>query len=630
MRYSGDLTEPAGIGFALFEDRSGRLMLGLNSGLTSLQGERFVPDEDLAEVVYAIEQDATGAMWFATPHGLVRRTSPGRLTRYRAEDGLPHTRATALMIARSGALWVGTMQGIARFEGERVAATYSEAEGLAGNWVRAFYEDNDGILWIGTYDGGLYRLKDDTLTRYTTREGLHDNGVFQILEDDFGFFWMGSNRGLSRVSRRELNDFAEGRTSSVRSRVFGIRDGMTSLECNGGRQPAGLKTADGRLWIPTMGGVAIVDPSRVEDPSGPPPVIIEEALVEDQPVALGGEITIPHDATTFEIRYTAPSFLNPERLRFRHRMLGLDERWIESRSQRAATYHRLPPGRYRFVVSAAHEDGDWSPDSAPVVLVVRAPYWQQTWFLGLALLTFAVTGLAMDRRRVARHRREQARQAAFTRHLIETQEAERKRIAGELHDSLGQDLYVIRAHARSARAGHASPGGFDAALDAIDDVARKASDELKEVTLVLRPYHLDRIGLSAAIRNMVRSVSDASGISITADVDGIDDVLDPDRQVHAFRIVQESVSNIVRHSGAASARVAARRAGPAVEITIEDDGRGFHPEAIDASGAAGGLGLMAIRERARGLGGEAEVRSTRGRGTVVVARIPIGGASHGG
>jgi ligand-binding sensor domain-containing protein len=102
------------------------------------------------------------------------------------------------------------------------------------------YEDADGVLWIGTYDGGLARFKDGRFTRYTVNEGLYNNGVFAILEDGQANLWMSCNRGIYRVSRQQLNDYAEGKTRQISSIAYGKQDGMANIECNGGRQPAGL------------------------------------------------------------------------------------------------------------------------------------------------------------------------------------------------------------------------------------------------------------------------------------------------------------------------------------------------------------------------------------------------------
>src|SRR5262249_33984281 len=153
-----------------------------------------------------------------------------------------------------GGLWIGTYGGLARLEGGRFTS-YTEQDGLASKRVRALYEDDAGALWIGTYDGGLSRFKNGRLTKCGGDDGLFDSGVFQILDDGLGNLWMSCNRGLYRVSRQQLDEFADGKRRKVSCIAYGKEDGMLSTECNGGRQPAGIRARDGRLWFPTMNGV---------------------------------------------------------------------------------------------------------------------------------------------------------------------------------------------------------------------------------------------------------------------------------------------------------------------------------------------------------------------------------------
>ena len=148
--------------------------------------------------------------------------------------------------------------------------------------MRALNQDSDGALWIGTYDSGLGRFKDGRFTRYTTKDGLFDNGVFQILEDDCGWLWMSCNRGIYRVRKQELNDFADGKIKTITSIAYGKSDGMDNVECNGGRWPAGVKARDGKLWFPTMGGVVVIDPATITTNTQPPPVVIEGVRIDNQ------------------------------------------------------------------------------------------------------------------------------------------------------------------------------------------------------------------------------------------------------------------------------------------------------------------------------------------------------------
>ena len=130
---------------------------------------------------------------------------------------------------------------------------------------------------------GLGRLKDGKFTRYTERDGLFNNGVFQILEDGRGNLWMSCNRGIYRVSKQELNEFAEGKRKTITSVAYGKADGMLNVECNGGMWPAGIKAGDGKIWFPTQDGVAVIDPESVRINPQPPPVVIEAAFIDRAP-----------------------------------------------------------------------------------------------------------------------------------------------------------------------------------------------------------------------------------------------------------------------------------------------------------------------------------------------------------
>ena len=168
-----------------------------------------------------------------------------------------------MIVERSpGGIRIGGCGGLTRLRDGQFTR-WTEHDGLPSNSVRSIYEDSDGVVWIGTYDGGLGRFKDGKFTRYSVREGLFNNGVFQILEDAHGNFRMSCNRGIYRVSKRELNEFAAGARDTITSLAYGRSDGMLNVESNGGYWPAGVKARDGKLWFPTQDGVAVIDPQAV-------------------------------------------------------------------------------------------------------------------------------------------------------------------------------------------------------------------------------------------------------------------------------------------------------------------------------------------------------------------------------
>jgi ligand-binding sensor domain-containing protein len=320
---------------SLFEDRAGRVWANgrqrfVDGRLVRAATEEVLPPE--MGNCWTMCEDREGAFWFGTESG-VMRYKDGVRTHFTTKDGLAGDDTKVIIGDVAGGFWLGSYGGLTHFSEGRFTA-WTEADGLPGNNVRALRQDSDGALWIGTYDSGLGRFKDGRFTRYTTKEGLFDNGVFQILEDDFGWVWMSCNRGIYRVRKQELNDFGEGKIRTVTSVAFGKSDGMENVECNGGRWPAGIKARDGKLWFPTMGGVAVIDPATVTTNAQPPPVMIEAARIDNQLVttdllnsAIGNTaaaLQLTPQQNNFEIQYTALSFINAENLKFKYKLEGQD------------------------------------------------------------------------------------------------------------------------------------------------------------------------------------------------------------------------------------------------------------------------------------------------------------------
>ena len=276
-----------GFVYSLYEDRAGQLWI---SGRWRLVDGRFLPGPWTNALRYpkifyvsTMCEDSAGAYWFGANGGVFRYQN-GATTHFTTKDGLAGNDTRVIIEDGQGGFWLGSYGGLTHYKDGKFIA-WTEKDGLPSSTVRALKQDSDGTLWIGTYDSGLGRFKDGRFTRYSTKDGLFDNGVFQILEDDYGWFWMSSNRGIYRVRKQELLDFAAGRIKAINSLAYNKSDGMPSTESNGGHWPAGVKTRDGKLWFPTMRGLAMIDPSSVKANTQPPPVVIEEMRINNQAVS---------------------------------------------------------------------------------------------------------------------------------------------------------------------------------------------------------------------------------------------------------------------------------------------------------------------------------------------------------
>lgn len=619
---------------ALYEDNAGQLWIGTHGGLCIFANGKFrkPPGPTLPDraVVQAISQDKDGTVWFGTTAGLVSYKN-GSTKILTTQDGLATDDVRVIVESRTGDLWIGGYGGITRIHGGRFT-TWTERDGLPSNSVRTIYEDGDGVLWIGTYDNGLGRFEKGTWTRYGTRAGLFSNGAFQILEDSDGNLWISCNRGIYRMRKRELNDFAAGKHNSITSIAYGKVDGMLNVECNGGLWPSGIKSRDGKMWFPTQDGVVVVDPSSVRSNPQPPPVVIESALIDQARVPVSQALKLAPGKENLEIQYTALSFIKSDQIRFRYMLEGLDTNWVHPGPRRTAYYSHLPPGKYVFRVIAGNSDGVWNTEGQTLPVIVLAPFYRTWWFL--TLLMFAVTALiwVAANYRIRQLKQARAAQHAFSQQLIASQESERKRIAGELHDSLGQRLVVINNLALFSLRGKDMSAKSDEQKQTIEEISSEALlaiEETRAISYNLRPFQLDRLGLVKAIEGLMRTVSKASGIHFTSEIVDINDSFPEDLRINFYRIVQEALNNIMKHAQATEVNVRVVREKERVILTIRDNGRGFTPGTRSSNAGPGGFGLTGMAERASLLGGTLKMRLDSGSGTTMTVEIPVGGNTRG-
>jgi ligand-binding sensor domain-containing protein len=337
-----------------------------------------------------------GSLWISTSRG-VSRYFQGKFTNFTVADGLAGKEVAQILEAHDGTLWFATSGGLSGYRNGRFFASITDKDGFSSKLLRCLYEDKEGVLWIGTRDGGLNRLKGGKITVYNRAAGLAEDVVFSILEDDRQNLWMSSTRGIFRASKKELNDFAEGRIHSITSVAYGVDDGMLAAECSGNVQPAAWKARDGRLWYPTINGVAILDPGRARADSPRKATILEQVLIDKQQIPLSSAaVVVPPGQGELEFEYTAIDFTAPENIRFKYKLEGFDHDWVEARSRRVAYYTNIPPGNYRFRVAVLGA-GQTEADTAEISLRLLPHYYQARWFWAACLLLGAATAFGIYR-----------------------------------------------------------------------------------------------------------------------------------------------------------------------------------------------------------------------------------------
>ncbi|HXI89103.1 MAG TPA: response regulator, partial [Blastocatellia bacterium] len=439
---------------SICEDRSGTTWLGTyGGGLSKLKDGRFTTyttnDGLSSNHIRTVYADKNGDLWIGTSGSGLNRLKDGKFTAYSVKDGLSSNAVRVVLESRDGSLWIGTNRGLNRFK-HGVFTVYTTAEGLGSDSVFALHEDDQGTLWIGTEAGGLSRLMDGKLTAFKAEQGLFDDNVFQILEDDRQNLWMSCNKGIFSVSKKQLADLAAGKIGLLTCSSYGRADGMKSSECNGGSQPAGCRTREGRLWFPTTDGAVTIDPAEVKLNELPPPVLIEQFIAGNRSLSFNEEFQIPPGDGRLEISYTALSLMAPERMTFRYMLEGFDDGWIEAGTRRVAYYTNIPPGNYRFRVIASNNDGVWNEAGASVSFSLKPHFLQSRWFyaLGVLLTTLLAATIYFGRvNQMKKREKELAGLVADRTTELRQEIIERKR--AELEMEQAKKLAEAATHAKS-------------------------------------------------------------------------------------------------------------------------------------------------------------------------------------
>ena len=605
----------------VYEDRTGNFWFGTGDGLTELRDgkfRKFALQHGLNGQVSVIHQTRNGDLWLGSRAGLWILNG-GRLKKITAEDGFQSGNVKLIYEDQSRRVWISTNDGLFFYKNGKFTLL---TENVPRDFnVQDVSEDEDGTLWFATWSQGLHRFKDGKLAAITTRNGLYDNIAWSVLDDHAGNLWMGSNRGIFRVAKRELSDFFDGRIQRVNSIVYGTADGMRERETNSGH-PAAMRAPDGKLWFGTTAGTVVIDPNDLKLNNLPPPVVLQEIFVDEQNILFETPPVLAAGTRNVEFHYAGLSYISPEKIQYKYKLENFDDNWIDAGNRREAFYTNLPPGDYEFRVIAANADGVWNERGAGVKFRVLSPFWKTWWFLFLSLIVVSCAAYLLHRQRMNRLEKRRLAQEEFSRRLLASQETERQRIAAELHDSIGQSLLIIKHRATLALGELSEPEIVREQLEELGDSAAAVIEECREISYNLRPFQLKRFGLTKTLEAIFGRISEVTEIKTAVFLDSIDGLFSDETEANIYRIVQECVGNIVKHSAARNAEFVIKRNDKSVDLRISDDGRGFgDTKGLNSEPKKSGFGLIGIKERVRLMGGEIVIESAAQEGTNIIINL---------
>lgn len=579
-----------------------------------------------------------------------------------------------LHLTTGGDLWVGTKAGVYLRVDDRfvpqgpegpVRAIASDRQGRVyallengslhcvedGRWdhlveihgqkVHALAVDEDGTLWLAGERPALSQWKDGQWFSFDDESYDWPSIVLDVLPDDRGGLWLSTtNRGIIWLNRGLLDATAAGRGGRVERREFGINDGLPA-SISAGWGGGMCQTRRGTIWVSTRNGPAEIDLNamrRARESTARQSVVIEDVWVDDESTDFsrppGGDaeddsslLVMRPDQRRVEFAFTAPSFLAPEQIRFRYRLDGVDPDWVDGGTVRSTHYQDLSPGIYLFRVAATNSYGVWNEEGATLELVVLPAWWQRGSFKAavVVLLLVATGGVGYWVTRGVRRRSDA--QERFAHHVLASQEKERQRIAQELHDSLGHDLILIKQaldlHDLSHRVGKDVDDVSGSPMSHVADLMGDAIAQVRTITNDLSPPELGRLGLAAAVESMAVRAAEHTGIAVRCAIRGLNQNWSSDESINIYRIIQECLTNAVKHAEAQSIDIRSERRSSVLRIVIEDDGKGYNSKFPVLNSPVRGHGLDGLQKRARMLCGTLTIRSRPGKGTCCVVEIPL-------
>lgn len=536
--------------------------------------------------------------------------------------------------------------GAGTFEHDSASGSWTELGAQIPQFPKSVSDihfDQEGRMWaVFDLTSQLYLRDNGTeyLIDYTTL-GFSNYSMTSLAADhNDGLWFVTQADGIAYAPRSKLIEYIKSHDAPLDFKLTWF-DQSTGLGTKAGsfRAKAIHCSRDGKIWVANSAGLSTIDPKlwlQKRQTAHTAAPHIETCTIDNKPtvghqhsnklIDALHDVHIPADARDLEIVYTTTSEGFWGTPQYRYRLQGYQNQWEAAGEKTVASYQNLPHGNYTFQVSMMQPNGQWS-DSENLHITVE-PHWTEytmVRILGfIVLLSFLWAAYQIQ---VRRYKERSLRQESFARQLIDSQEDERKRIAAELHDSLGQDLLLIKNSTELAKRKLETDSPVRERLSDISEIATHAIKEARSITSNLRPVELDRLGLRIAVQSMFDRVEENADIQIESEITALEHNWVPQDEINIFRIIQEALNNAIKHSDAKTIRIDANKYTHDFIINISDNGIGFDLSEVLKGTRKSGLGIDSLHERIHLLNGKLTVSTAPSKGTTLRFEFPIKKAS---
>lgn len=593
-----------------------------NGGITRLdfsagkvQAKTYTRQDGLAQnSVYSIYAAPDGSLWAGTLFAGLSQFRNGSWHTFTTNDGLPSNTISAITGNIQGDVFVGTPDGLGVLAGGRWTS-YAAEQGLPPGEIRSLLLDSAGMLWIGTTKGISFLQNETVHVPLGAPNALY--GEILGIAESRGWLWITTRNHVVRVRRAAS---ANESISAGDYREFGPADGLASTE-GVRRSRSVVPDSHGLIWFSLNKGISALEPSAFSSPLFPVTTHLADVVVDGRSVAIASFDHVPPGRHRLTFRYVGVNVSNPDGVKYRYRLDGVDTGWSETTSLREIDYTNLPPGRLGFHVTARNPDGTWSDQEATVNFEVDPEYWQTRWFqlgsvVALLLLTFGAYQLRLRQLQRQFHA------------VVGVRVNERTRIARELHDTLLQSLHGLMFQFQAAR--NMLPGRTADAIQTLDGAINATEEAIAESRGAIHDLRTDavrNIELDESLRAAAQELTDSYHTAFPVPafqliVEGERKALSAAFHAEIYRIAREVLRNAYEHSRADRIEVELRYGDHALRLRIRDNGRGIDPKIVKAGGSPGHWGLRGIRERSQQIGAKLDFWTEINAGTEVQLTVP--------
>ncbi|MGO9994108.1 MAG: histidine kinase [Steroidobacteraceae bacterium] len=580
-----------------------------------------------ARFLVTMTQDGSGGFWVSFGGQGLYGLKDGVWTKYEGRRDLSAASARAacpasgVVIAftdRLARVWLGCTKSQLTLIDANREQSFGPSDGVQVGNVTAIYGRGSEI-WIGG-EFGLQQFDHGRFHTIRTIDNESLRGISGIVEMVNGDLWLNGLGGIVHIRRAEILQGLYNPAYQVSAERFDRRAGLPGLPSQLRHMPTAIEGTDGRLWFTVNNGVVWLDPTRASNRTPPAPVSIQSVSADDKVYELDQRPRFPVGTSNVKISYAAVSLLNPEAIRFRYKLRDMDNEWHEAGRSTSVSYRSLPPGFYHFEVGASDANGRWSDKTATAEFTILPAYYQTNWFRALSamlLLLLAWAGYQLRMRWL--HRQFET--------TLEARDAERTRIARELHDTLLQSFNGLLLRFRTVHALLSkSPDQARTILEQAIDETRQALTEGRKAVQGLRPSAVVTNEFRDAIKTLIEELTSdpthSGGAQVHLIVDGTPREKRPLIRDEIYRIASEALRNAFHHAEASRIEVQLSYGEKSFELRVRDDGKGFDPRFLSAEGRPGHFGLHGMQERAKLIGGKLTVWTGGDSGTEIDLSIP--------